>query len=52
MQGRCEVFEKDCIGCEGLLYDIDKLKLLCETYKRELYWIRGEQINVFNNEKR
>ena len=36
MKGNCEVFERGCTGCEGLLYDIDNLKLLCETYKREI----------------
>lgn len=52
MEGKCEVFEKGCMGCEGLLYDIDNLKLLCETYRRETAWVRGEQMNVFNNAKR
>lgn len=43
----CELFEKGCLGCEGLLYDIDKLKLECETYRE---WIKkfdeGEQIKI------
>lgn len=51
MKGNCEVFERGCTGCEGLLYDIDSLKLLCETYRREVAWIKGEQMNVFNNTK-
>lgn len=42
----CEVFEKGCAGCEGLLYDIDNIKLLCETYKDEIWWIRGEQMKL------
>lgn len=44
MKGKCEVFEKDCIGYEGLLYDIDNLKLLCEVYRREIDCVRGEEM--------
>lgn len=33
----CELFMNNkCLGCEGLQYDIDKLKLECETYKKEI----------------
>lgn len=46
MKGNCEVFEKGCTGCEGLLYDIDGLKLLCETYQRETAFVRGEQMKL------
>ena len=45
----CEVFERGkCTGCEGLLYDIDKLKLLCETFKELMKYERGEQIKWIN----
>lgn len=46
MKGKCEIFEKGCTGCEGLLYDIDSMKLLCETYKKEVFWMRVEQMKI------
>lgn len=34
-EGKCEVFEQGrCTGCVGMEYDIDKLKLSCEKYKK------------------
>lgn len=43
----CELFKKGCTGCEGLLYDIDKLKLECETYKKYMKRIdEGEQMKL------
>lgn len=45
MNGKCEVFEKNwCTGCEGLIYDIDKLKLQCETFENVMYYEKGEQM--------
>lgn len=33
MQGKCEVLEEElCTGCEGCMYNLDILKLECETY--------------------
>lgn len=33
----CEIFnEGHCLGCEGLAYDIDKLKYECEFYKEQM----------------
>lgn len=46
MENKSEVLERGCTGCEGLLYDIDNLKLLCEMYQREVIWARGEQIKI------
>lgn len=47
MKGNCEVFNKSCTGCEGLLYDIDKLKLECETYQEYMKKLsEGEQIKL------
>ena len=45
MQRKCEVFENGkCLGCNGLEYDIDRLKKKCETYKRLMFYEKGEQI--------
>lgn len=44
----CEVFErKRCFGCIGLdpQYDIEKIKLQCETYQEEMQWENGKQIS-------
>lgn len=38
----CELFNKYCLGCIGLEYNIDKLKKECETYQK--YFNEGEQI--------
>ena len=47
MKGNCEVFNKGCNGCEGLLYDIDKLKLECETYQEYIKKTdKGEQMKL------
>lgn len=43
----CEVFKnKGCLGCEGLLYNIDELKLKCETYQEEMKYEEGEQMKL------
>lgn len=47
MQGKCEIFEKGlCLGCNGLEYDIDKLKNNCETYQEYMFYEKGEQIKL------
>ena len=46
MKGKCEIFNKGCTGCEGLLYDIDNLKLECETYQK--YMNEGEQMKCID----
>ena len=35
---------ENAIGCIGLQYDIDKLKLECEDYKK--YTNKGEQMKL------
>ena len=45
MKGNCELFNKGCTGCEGLQYDIDKIKMQCETYQEYVKkYDEGEQI--------
>ena len=45
IEGKCEVFERNkCTGCEGMLYDLDKLKLQCETYQKAMKYEKGEQM--------
>ena len=44
VEGNCEVFNKGrCFGCIGLdpQYDIDKIKLQCEVYKKETKYEKG-----------
>jgi hypothetical protein len=41
----CEIFDKgDCLGCCGLEYDIDKLKLQCEEYQKKKEEMKNESI--------
>lgn len=35
-----------CTGCEGLLYNIDELKLQCEIYKQLMKYEKGEQMKL------
>lgn len=41
----CEIFDKNkCLGCEALIYEIDKVKIQCETYRELMKYEDGGYI--------
>ena len=48
LKGKCEIFDRGyCMGCAGLEFDIDKLKLQCEFYQKEMKIEKGAQKSIW-----